>query len=121
MAIPSYLSSASGIIHQCLLPGDPPLRLQRPQARLIFWLRRGHDYHIVFIDPKGIEHTDHERKIDGYRAVFEEDGKPRVLPHEGLRVRVHTVLYTENASLLSQGYENYWLDNIGSLLARLDS
>jgi len=38
----------------------------------IFWLKKDNDYFIVFADPKGTEHINAYRKIDGYREVFTE-------------------------------------------------
>ena len=32
----------------------------------IFWLQEGERYFIVFVDPKGTEHRDPDRKIEGY-------------------------------------------------------
>lgn len=36
----------------------------------IFWIKRGNDYRIVFIDPKGSAYTDYERKVDGFEKLF---------------------------------------------------
>lgn len=86
----------------------------------IFWLQKGCDYFIVFIDPKGIEHTDYQHKIDGYRRIFEEGRNGRkVLPHEGLQTRVFTFLYTEDVNKLSEAYKRYWFDDIGKTLTNV--
>ena len=86
----------------------------------IFWLQKGGDYYIVFIDPKGTAHTDYQRKIDGYSRLFEEgDKKPKVLHHEGMKARVFTFLYTDDANRLSEGYKRYWFDTMDTVLARL--
>ncbi|HUM44310.1 MAG TPA: DEAD/DEAH box helicase family protein, partial [Fervidobacterium sp.] len=37
----------------------------------IFWMQKDNRYLILFIDPKGTEHTDAYRKIDGYSKIFE--------------------------------------------------
>ncbi|MGI6315023.1 MAG: DEAD/DEAH box helicase family protein [Patescibacteria group bacterium] len=37
----------------------------------IFWAQKGKRYLILFVDPKGTEHTDGYRKIDGYSRIFE--------------------------------------------------
>ena len=72
------------------------------------------------MDPKGPEYTDYERKLDGYKMIFEEDGNGRkVLDHEGLKVRVFTFLYTDDVNMLSQGYREYWSDNIGKTIAKV--
>ena len=36
----------------------------------IFWLCRGDHYRIVFVDPKGMAHTDYQAKADGYHKLF---------------------------------------------------
>jgi hypothetical protein len=87
----------------------------------VFWLQKGNDYFIVFVDPKGTEHTDYERKIDGYRRIFEKDGNgKKIIDYEGLKVRVFTFLYTVDVNGLSEeGYRKYWFDNIGKTLANI--
>jgi len=83
----------------------------------IFWLQKGSDYFIVFIDPKGIEHTDYQHKIDGYRRIFVEDGNGRrAFVYEGLRVTVFMLFYTDDESKVAEGYKEYWFDNIGKAL-----
>ncbi|MGH7800096.1 MAG: DEAD/DEAH box helicase family protein [Thermodesulfobacteriota bacterium] len=84
----------------------------------IFWLQKGSDYFIVFLDPKGTEYTDYEHKIDGYRRIFKEGSDSRkVLVYEGLRVRVSTLFYTDEEIKVGEGYRGYWFDNIGKALA----
>ncbi|MFC1846380.1 restriction endonuclease subunit R, partial [Chloroflexota bacterium] len=86
----------------------------------IFWLQKGNDYFIVFIDPKGTEHTDYQHKVDGYRRIFEDGtGRMRILAHDGLNVRVNLSLYTSDANLVAKGYRSYWFDSIDGVLARL--
>ncbi|MBI1923776.1 DEAD/DEAH box helicase family protein [Candidatus Poribacteria bacterium] len=94
--------------------------ISRFKPDFVFWLQKGADYFIVFLDPKGTAHTDYEHKIDGYRGIFEanSNGK-RVLHHEGLKARVFAFLYTDDVNELSRGYENYWFDNIENVLASL--
>jgi len=54
----------------------------------IFWLKKGDNYYIAFVDPKGTEHTDAYRKIDWFKKLFEEDGKEKVFNHNGFKVRI---------------------------------
>jgi hypothetical protein len=67
-------------------------RMARFKPDFIFWLCKGDRYWIVFIDPKGTEHTDFLRKIDGYREVFENDGQPKRFCYDGKDVTVHLLL-----------------------------
>lgn len=46
----------------------------------IFWLKKGDDYIILFVDPKGIGYTDVEIKIDGYSRVFETNVNCKNVP-----------------------------------------
>ena len=100
---------------------DPKTNRIRPfYPDFIFWLRRGDCYFIVFIDPKGISHTDYMHKVNGYRMIFEKDGSGRkVLKHDGLKVRVFTFLYTDDVNLLAPGYREYWTDDIGKAIAKI--
>lgn len=88
----------------------------------IFWLQRGKDYFVVFIDPKGTSHTDYENKIDGYREIFEEDGNtPKTFNYDNIKANVFAFLYTADVNELSQAYKRYWSDDIDkALVAVLD-
>ncbi|MBI4531595.1 MAG: restriction endonuclease subunit R, partial [Candidatus Latescibacteria bacterium] len=83
----------------------------------IFWLQKGDDYFILFIDPKGTEHTEYQRKIDGYSAIFEEvDGGKKAIIHGGKRVSVFALLHTDSIAGLPNRYKRYWFDNVGKVL-----
>lgn len=78
----------------------------------IFWIKKGNNYYIVFVDPKGIEHTDYQYKIDGYANIFEEDNEPKVFKYNGMNVKVFLFLYTKNASKIPEKYRKYWIDDV---------
>lgn len=82
----------------------------------IFWLNKGEDYFILFVDPKGTEHTDAERKIDGYRQLFEKEEGEEILPYTNLKVKVKLLLRTTDVSLATEEYRPYWFDNIEKIL-----
>ncbi|MEM3193321.1 MAG: restriction endonuclease subunit R, partial [Candidatus Parvarchaeota archaeon] len=77
----------------------------------IFWLRRDDVYYIIFVDPKGIEYTDYEYKVDGYSKIFEENDRPKEFNYNGLKVRVMLYLYTVDRNRLPERYKKYWYDN----------
>lgn len=77
----------------------------------IFWIKKGNDYYIVFVDPKGIKHTEYEYKVDGYSILFEEQGSAKSFNYNGLNVKVFLFLYTKDINKLSEGYKRYWFDN----------
>ena len=81
----------------------------------IFWMRRGNEYRIVFVDPKSTKYTSGEHKIDGYAAVFEEDGEPRVFSKGKLRVRVGLLFFNQNDDLSSNKYAKYWTFDAGAV------
>jgi type III restriction enzyme len=86
----------------------------------VFWLQKGEDYYIVFIDPKGTEHTDYQRKIGGYQEFFEgADGTPKTISHNGGKARVFAFLHTDDVDGLPKAYNKYWFDNIETVLTTI--
>ena len=81
----------------------------------IFWLKKGNRYYLVFIDPKGTEHTDYEYKVDGFKTIYEEAGKPRKFQYNGLIVEVFLYLYTEDRNKLSDEYRKYWFSETSDI------
>jgi hypothetical protein len=77
----------------------------------IFWIKRGNDYHIIFVDPKSISFTDYEYKVDGYSRIFEDNEKSRKFRHDNLNVYVYLLLYTDDKNKLPSKYRKYWFDN----------
>ena len=82
----------------------------------IFWLAKGNDYLILFIDPKGTEHASAYRKLDGYKELFEENGKEKVFDHNGSSVRIRLRLRPKDISKALAEYRQYWFDNIENML-----
>jgi superfamily II DNA or RNA helicase len=82
----------------------------------IFWLKRGTDYFIIFVDPKGTEHTSAYRKIDGYVRLFEENGKEKVFNYNGFKVRIKLLLRPEDVSKSPDAYKKYWFDSIANMI-----
>lgn len=78
--------------------------------------KKGEDYFIVFVDPKGTEHASAYRKIDGYKELFEVNGKERVLNYNGFKVRIKLLLRPEDTSKALEEYSKYWFDNIEKML-----
>jgi len=95
-------------------------RIRQFKPDFVFWLQRGADYHLVFVDPKGTKISDYQRKVDDYKRLFEEpSGRRQVFQHDGLRVQVSLALYTDDRSLVGQGYADYWADHPGMIFDRL--
>ena len=93
----------------------------------IFWLKHGRDgygapnYTILFVDPKGMEMTSYQHKIDGYEELFVDSttNTPRVFAHHGMNVRVALALYTNDANQATRNYRSYWYDSPHQLLERI--
>ncbi len=91
-------------------------RIANFKPDFIFWLKKGEQYHIVFVDPKGTGRSEYQLKVDGFKHLFEENDQPKVFEYQGLRVKVSLFLFTEDAQVPAEGYRNYWIDNIGRVL-----
>ena len=91
-------------------------KISRFYPDFIFWLKKGDNYFIVFVDPKGTEHTSAYRKIDGYRALFEKNGEEKVFNYNGFKVRIKLLLRPDDTSKASREYRRYWFDNIEGML-----
>lgn len=82
----------------------------------IFWLRKGGEYKILFVDPKGTAYTSYEHKVDGYSMLFE--GKTFKLTGEfkdieSLEVRL--LLRPKDLNTTSDKYKKFWFHNIDEL------
>lgn len=67
----------------------------------VFWLQRGKEYHVLFVDPKGTQLSGYQHKVDGYASLFSDADtrQPRVWRYGDLDVYVHLALYTHDAKL----------------------
>jgi len=79
----------------------------------IFWMRKGEEYLILFIDPKGIEHTDAFRKIDGFRKIFEDEKSKSVkYKLDKLEITVRLFIFPKDISSVPEKYSDYCFDNL---------
>jgi len=86
----------------------------------IFWLQKGTEYAVVFVDPKGINQPGYQYKVDGFKQIFlDEAGQPRKFSYNGLTVRIDLLLYTKDANLAPEGYREYWFDRISAIPHKL--
>lgn len=86
----------------------------------VFWMAKGEQYYILFVDPKGTGRMEYQYKVDGFRELFEQNGKPKIFKQNGYNLNVQLKLFTDDTNVLASahGYKNYWFDssNFGSLL-----
>jgi len=83
----------------------------------IFWLQKGNKYFIVFVDPKGVEHSGWADKLNGYKNIFEEKFKD--INYNGFKVGVKLFFISRDASMVRQRFpehSKYWFNNIGKML-----
>jgi superfamily II DNA or RNA helicase len=74
----------------------------------IFWLKpkNSERYIILFVDPKAPTYADANYKIDGYKRIFEKDGKTIEFP-QGILVKL--LMWGQRNT--GEEYRNYWANN----------
>ena len=87
----------------------------------IFWMCKGKKYQIVFVDPKGTEHTSAYRKIDGYRDLFETDCHCKKFQHRKSEVQVRLLMFNPEAYNVPSEYEHFWTDTPGEIFSSSES
>jgi hypothetical protein len=87
----------------------------------IFWLARGNDYSILFVDPKGTSHADYQLKVDGFTRLFEQGDASRVFRHGDLNVRFGLALYTATPASVGEKYRRFWCNRIEKCIERVFS
>jgi len=85
----------------------------------IFWFKKGNRYLVVFVDPKGTEHVDAERKIDGFEELFTDNGVPKKFYVEDYEVKVRLFFYNKEGES-SRKYTHYWIRSIDSLVEQVN-
>lgn len=93
-------------------PNSNTMRRFKPD--FIFWIKRGNDYRIVFVDPKSTNFTNYQHKVDWYKKLFENNGQPKVfqvsMGGQTYSVSVKLFLYSNNSANVPQLYQKYWID-----------
>lgn len=81
----------------------------------VFWMCKDDQYQIVFVDPKGVAHASSYHKIDGYEALFEEQGQCREFSTRfplAKNVKVKLLLFNPDPDQSpSRKYARYWRDH----------
>jgi type III restriction enzyme len=92
-------------------------RVARFIPDFIFWGSKDHAYTILFVDPKGMEQIDWERKVDGYRRLFEDTkGTVKQFAHEDVKVTVKLTLFTKDRNVCPEGnYKRFWMDSVDAM------
>jgi len=90
----------------------------------IFWAQKGKRYLILFVDPKGTEHADGYRKIDGYSRIFEiEQGGQKVsrdFLYNGFVINTKLLLMPKRGIAdVPENYRKYWFDNFADFADKI--
>lgn len=88
----------------------------------IFWMAKGDDYSILFVDPKGTAYSDYQQKVDGFTQLFAEKaaGDPSKVFRRGrLKVRFHLSLYTADSAAVGEKYRHFWVDRVEKCVDRV--
>jgi superfamily II DNA or RNA helicase len=89
----------------------------------IFWAQKGKRYLILFVDPKGTEHADGYRKIDGYSRIFEigEQKESRDFSYNGFNIYTKLLLMPAKGGIagVPEPQRKYWFDNFEDFAKRL--
>ena len=91
-----------------------PKRMANFKPDFIFWAQKGKRYLILFVDPKGTEHADGYRKIDGYSRIFEmaKQKESRDFSYNGFVINTKLLLKPRRGiAEVLDNYKKYWFDN----------
>ncbi|MDK2789509.1 MAG: type restriction enzyme [Methanothermococcus sp.] len=92
-------------------------KIREYKPDFIFWLKKGNDYYILFIDPKGFEHSDYNWKIRGYKDIFEnKNGGIRTFRYKDYNVKIYLALYTVDRNKVPPACRKYWIDDFDRLM-----
>lgn len=113
-----FFSKIDEILDDVYIPYYQPKtnRIEKFKPDLILWLKKKNEYTILFIDPKGTEHTDGYRKIDGYRRIF----NCKTFSSSGYNIYIKLFFKTNNIANVLEEYKNYWFDNLENLANAID-
>jgi hypothetical protein len=64
-------------------------------------------------------HTKTYWKLDGYRHLFEQNGRPRRIVHEGIAANVQTFCYNRDAAQSDELHRRFWVGSIDELLRKV--
>lgn len=111
-----FFSKLDETLDQVYIPYYNPKtnRIDKFKPDFIFWFKKREEYTILFLDPKGTEHTDGYRKIDGYSRIFEtgEQKGSRDFSYNGFTINTKLLLKSRRGiAEVLDNYKRYWFDN----------
>ncbi|MCS7092509.1 MAG: restriction endonuclease subunit R, partial [Patescibacteria group bacterium] len=82
----------------------------------VFWAQKGNCYFIIFVDPKGTEHADGYRKIDGYIRIFggkKQNREESSFCYGNLNIKTKLLFRsTQGVASVLENYREYWFDSL---------
>lgn len=78
----------------------------------IFWLKKGNEYKIIFVDPKGSAHVDYINKIKEFERIFFDNGIPKVYKYNNYDITFDLKMITDDINAIPSDYNKYWA-NLG--------
>ena len=98
-------------------------RMAKFKPDFIFWMKKGNDYIILFVDPKGTQYTDGEKKIDGYSRIFETPDlkETKTYSFNGFNIKTKLLLMPAHGGIagVSDNYKKYWFDNFSDFAKKV--
>lgn len=104
-------------------------RIDNYHPDFIFWLQKGNNYLILFVDPHGTAYSDINKKIDYFSKIFEmkETKESKIFPFdrfgikENFNIRVKLLLIPARGGLAPVGdnYKKYWFDNFDDFASKI--
>ena len=68
-------------------------------------------------------HASPSKKIDGYKILFEENNKTKIIDHiidnNVYKVRIKLLFRTDNTSKVPTEYKKYWFDDIVEMFDKI--
>ncbi|MCS7165094.1 MAG: restriction endonuclease subunit R, partial [Candidatus Calescibacterium sp.] len=98
---------------------DSSCRLAKFKPDFIFWLCKGEQYIILFIDPKSTEFSSAYRRIDGFKGIFMENSEPKTFSFDGKSIKVLLYLYNINAVSVPEKYKDFWISSFEDLADKI--
>ncbi len=91
---------------------DPSIGKRNFLPDFVFWLQKGDDYHILYVDPKGAGRREYQYKVDGYRSLFVENEIVKSFKLNKKNFYVHLSFVTEDTNIFTEYdfYKKYWVD-----------
>ncbi len=91
---------------------DPSIGKRNFLPDFVFWLQKGDDYHILYVDPKGAGRREYQYKVDGYRSLFVENEIVKSFKFIKKNFYVHLRFVTEDTNAFAEKdfYKKYWVD-----------